>query len=75
MPSSIGSLNLRKVKRGLDHVRSTLQHLFLSYEVYAGKSAELSGLTGVSEHSLGSLRESEQLTTLSVSLALVFGEI
>jgi hypothetical protein len=71
----IGSLNLREVKRGLYHVRSTLQHLFLSYEVYAGESAEPRGLTGVSEHSLGSLREYEQLTMLSVSLALVFGEI
>jgi hypothetical protein len=75
MPTSVGSLNLREVKRGLDHVRSTLQCLWLSYELYADESAEPRSLTSVSEHSLGSFREYEQLTTLSVSLALVFGEI
>ena len=75
MPTSVGSLNLREVKRGLDHVRSTLQRLWLSCEFYADQSAEPRSLTSVTEHSLGSFRKYEQLTILSVSLALIFGEV
>ncbi|KAH7410032.1 hypothetical protein DE146DRAFT_334646 [Phaeosphaeria sp. MPI-PUGE-AT-0046c] len=66
--------DLDRLKMGLDHVKDTLTHLRLRYDVIDDGSIEdTKDLTNVASGRIGSMREFTALTHLEISLQVLFG--
>jgi hypothetical protein len=74
-PFSSGKLDLTTLRAGLEHVRSTLTHLTVRCEMYIDEDGDgIEEIESVTSGRLGSLQDFTELTTLSVSCAVLFGE-
>lgn len=80
LPSSCSPLNLINLREGLEHVRGTLTHLVIRYEIGADSPLDLATLspvmTGpVMTGSLGALDSFAALESLEISPFLLLGQV
>lgn len=75
LPSSCSPLNLTTLREGLDHVRNTLAHLVIRYEIEADEAVDPVTLTSVTTGSLGPLDGLTALENLEISPFVLLGQV
>jgi hypothetical protein len=74
VPSSIAYLDLDVLRWALDHVRSTLNHLEVSFDIWGNEALDVESLAYIFNGNLGSLRGFTALTEIKVSLSILYGQ-
>lgn len=75
LPSSKTPLCLSSLRRALNRIRKTLEHLSVRCEVFSDDATEVESIDTVLINNLGSLRDFPALTTVEISLAVLYGQV
>lgn len=75
LPSSSSPFDLPTLRQGLDHVRETLVHLAIRFEIFADEALDPESLVAVIRGSLGPLDFLPALEDLDVSLGVLLGQV
>lgn len=75
LPSSSSPLDLPTLRQGLDHIRNTLAHLVIRFDISADEGLDPTNLAMVLRGRLGPLGPLNALEDLSVPLMLLLGQV
>lgn len=75
LPSSCSPLDLFALQQGLDHVRDTLAHLAIRFDIFADEACDPANLATVLRGRLGPLGSMAALEDLDVPLMLLLGQV
>ncbi|KAG6364026.1 hypothetical protein INS49_009129 [Diaporthe citri] len=75
LPSSSSPLDLVALRQGLEHVRDTLTHLSIRFDIFADEGLDPRNLAAVLRGSLGPLGSMTALEDINVPLALLLGQV
>lgn len=75
LPSSSSPLCLSDLRQGLSHVRDTLAHLVIRFDIFADEALDPTNLRQVTRGTLGSLGFLTALQDLNISLGVLLGQV
>lgn len=75
LPSSSSPMDLIALRQGLEHVRDTLAHLVVRFDIFADEGLDPTNLAAVLRGSLGPLGSMTALEDINVPLMLLLGQV